>query len=79
MVMWLLMGTFIFVLLNAFGALVWAVAVGCAGYLFGKALEGMIENLKHYEMIILGAIAVIGIIGWGTHFFIRDTIRHTRD
>ena len=67
-----------FVLLNAVGALVWAVAVGCGGYLFGEALEAMIGDLKHYEMIILGAIAAIGTIFWGIHFVVRSRFRQKR-
>jgi len=65
-----------FVLLNAIGALVWAVAVGCGGYLFGEALEAMIGNLKHYEMELLGGIAVLGTIGWSIHLLLRRRLRN---
>lgn len=53
-----------FVLLNALGAMVWAIAVGTGGYLFGNALEVMIGNIKHYELQAFGAIAVIGAVIW---------------
>jgi membrane protein DedA with SNARE-associated domain len=60
-----------FILLNAFGALVWAVTVGAGGYLFGQALEIMIGNIKRYEKIVLLVIAVIGLIIWGIHFLLK--------
>lgn len=60
-----------FVFLNAVGALVWAILVGLGGYLFGSALESIFGNLKHYEVQILGAIAVIGGFVWVLHFYRR--------
>jgi membrane protein DedA with SNARE-associated domain len=65
-----------FILLNAVGALLWAVTVGAGGYLFGEALEIMIGNIKHYEKIILLVIALIGIIIWVIHFLLKQ--RQTR-
>ncbi len=60
-----------FVLLNAVGAIVWAIAVGTGGYLFGSALEALIGNIKHYEIQILGAVAIIGLLIWTIHFYLR--------
>jgi membrane protein DedA with SNARE-associated domain len=60
-----------FILLNAVGALVWAVTVGAGGYLFGEALEIMIGNIKRYEKIVLVVIAVIGLVIWGIHFLLK--------
>jgi len=60
-----------FVLLNALGALLWAVAVGIGGYLFGSALESIFGNIKHYELPILGVIAGIGLFIWTMHFYRR--------
>jgi len=60
-----------FVFLNVVGALVWAIAVGAGGYLFGSAMEALLGNLKHYEMRILGVIAAAGILIWAIHFYRR--------
>ena len=58
-----------FILLNAIGALVWAVVVGTGGYLFGSALEIVIGNIKHYELEALLAIAIIGLFVWIVHLY----------
>ena len=50
-----------FILPNAAGAIVWGVAVGGAGYMFGAAFTGMLAHAKRYEEIAFAAIAVIGI------------------
>jgi len=75
--------TWKFVFLNAAGALAWAVVIGTGGYLFGSALEIVIGDIKHYELEVLGAIAIIGILIWAAHLcFIRKksaSIAGTRD
>jgi len=42
------------------GALVRAIVVGTGGYLFGSALEILIDNIKHYELEVIVAIAITG-------------------
>lgn len=54
----------LFVFLNAVGAMVWAIAVGTGGYLFGNALEVFIGDVKHYELQAFGAIAALGAVIW---------------
>jgi len=54
----------LFVFLNAIGAMVWAIAVGTGGYLFGNALEVFIGDVKHYELQAFGAIAALGAVIW---------------
>ncbi len=49
-----------FFVLNFLSALVWAVVVGAAGYLFGSALAMIIGDLKGLERYILAGIAMIG-------------------
>ena len=49
-----------FFVLNFLSAMVWAVVVGAAGYLFGSALAMIIGDLKDLESYILAGIAVIG-------------------
>ena len=58
-----------FILLNAAGALVWAVAVGSGGYLFGQALEIFIGKIKHYELQVFAMIALLGALIWTVHFY----------
>lgn len=64
-----------FVVLNAVGALVWAIAVGSGGYLFGNALEVLIGNIKHYELEVFGLIATAGILIWIIYLYRRKTSR----
>jgi len=59
----------LYLLLDGASVLVWAVAVAYVGYLFGNALETLLGNLKRYELIILGAIAVAGILIRALHFY----------
>jgi len=60
-----------FAFLNAFGALVWAVAVGSGGYLFGNALEIFIGKVKHYEMQVFAITGLLGFLIWSVHFYYR--------
>ncbi|MFH1488793.1 MAG: DedA family protein [Pseudomonadota bacterium] len=60
-----------FILLNAVGAMGWAVAVGGGGYLFGSALEIVLSEFKHYEIEVLGAVAFTGGILWAYYFYRR--------
>lgn len=60
-----------FIVLNGVGALVWAVVVGTAGYLFGHAVEAVLGEIKHFEKWLL--IAVVSVVGavWTIHFIGR--------
>jgi membrane protein DedA with SNARE-associated domain len=49
-----------FSLLNAVGALVWAVAGAGGGYLFGHALERLLGEMKHYSLLLVGGLLVLG-------------------
>ena len=60
-----------FILLNAAGALCWAAAVGCGGYLFGHALEVIIGEVKSYEVYLMGSVAIVGALIWVSHFYRR--------
>ncbi|MDO8418829.1 MAG: DedA family protein [Rubrivivax sp.] len=47
-----------FALFNAVGALLWAVLVGGAGWLFGRAAEALLGDLRHLESwLFLGVLA----------------------
>ena len=54
----------LFVPLNIFGALVWSVSIGCAGYYFGHALEYFFGHLKQIEIWVMVGIALIGGFIW---------------
>jgi membrane protein DedA with SNARE-associated domain len=58
-----------FIGLNALGAIVWAMIVGSGGYLFGNVLEIIIGDIKHYELEILAAIAITGVMVWLVYFY----------
>jgi len=60
-----------FVFFNAVGALVWALAVGSASYLFGHAMEIILGDIKRYELEFLTAIAMTGAVIWVLHFYRR--------
>ena len=50
-----------FMLPNAAGAIVWAIVIGGAGYLFGAAFTTMLTHAKHYEEIAFAVLAVVGV------------------
>ena len=54
----------LFLALNSIGAVVWAVAIGCAGYYFGAALEAVLGRVKQYELLVIGMIAGVALAIW---------------
>lgn len=62
-----------FFTLNLIGAVVWAVAFACLGYLAGEAVKLLIDDVKRYELYLLGALVLIGFAVWLT-----TLIRHRR-
>jgi len=59
-----------FLALNAAGALVWAVAIGCLGYLCGTTAEALLRNVRRAEHWIILAIIVVGAAVW-LFYFVR--------
>lgn len=53
-----------FIVLNILGALLWAITVGYLGFLFGHSLELMIDQLKHYELLVFAAIILTAGLLW---------------
>jgi membrane protein DedA with SNARE-associated domain len=47
---------------NAAGAIVWAIVIGGAGYLFGAAFTTMLAHAKHYEEIAFIGLAVVVLV-----------------
>ena len=46
---------------NAAGAVVWAIVIGGAGYLFGAAFTTFLEHAKRYEAIAFAALAALAL------------------
>jgi membrane protein DedA with SNARE-associated domain len=53
-----------FMAFNALGAVIWAVSIGGAGFLFGRALEIFWDNLKKVEDITFIILLLAGLIIW---------------
>ncbi len=62
-----------YLLLNGIGAAVWAAALGSAAYHFGAVLEGLLGNVKKYELWVLGALVLVGLALW-----IRRRVKNAR-
>lgn len=56
-----------FIVFNAIGAVIWSVAVSAGGYLFGHALEGVLKNVKHYQLVVILTVAIVGVLLWLLH------------
>ena len=56
--------SFKFLVLNAVGAITWAIALTSLGYVFGHAAELLIDDIKKYEFIIMGFIILVGLVVW---------------
>jgi membrane protein DedA with SNARE-associated domain len=61
-----------FAVLNLIGALLWALLIGGAGYLFGQAVSLFLKDAQHYELVALTVIVVVGISLW---LYRRHSIR----
>lgn len=60
-----------FIILNAAGALVWAIVVGSCGYIFGQGLEILIGRIKHNELLVFAGVALLGLLAWTVYFYLR--------
>ena len=70
-----------FLLLNAIGAMAWAVVIGSCGYIFGHALELLIGNIKRYEHLLILAVFLTGALIWVLYFMHRkkNKVRSEKD
>ena len=60
-----------FTVLNLIGAAIWATSVGLAGYYFGRAVETIVGDIKHYELELMVAVIVVATLVWLAHFHRR--------
>ena len=56
-----------YTVLNFFGGLTWATAVGVAGYYFGNAIEPFLVEIKPYEKWVLAGLILVGAAVWIIH------------
>jgi len=56
-----------FLVLNAVGAAVWAVAIACLGWSVGEAAAQMLGHLERYERRIGAGIVAVGVGLWIWH------------
>ncbi|QFY43399.1 DedA family protein [Candidatus Methylospira mobilis] len=54
--------------LNFFAALLWALAVGALGYVFGSTLALVVTDLRRIEEGVIVGIALLALIGWWLHY-----------
>lgn len=59
-----------FAVLNTAGAAIWSVAVAFGGFVFGHALELLLEDLKRYELRLLGLMVAAAIVLWAWRCFV---------
>jgi membrane protein DedA with SNARE-associated domain len=60
-----------FLALNAIGALVWASAVGVAGYFLGRTVELILTDVQRYELWILGMLGGVGAGAWSIWWWLQ--------
>lgn len=53
-----------FVLLNALGALIWAIIVVTLGYAFSNAIEGLLPQIRQYEAYFFLGVLLLGALVW---------------
>lgn len=60
--------SFKFLVLNAVGAITWAISLTSLGYFFGHAAELLLDDIKKYEFIIMGVIILVVLVVWILRF-----------
>jgi membrane-associated protein len=52
-----------FLLFNFTGAVLWATAIGCVGFLFGNSWDNLVHVVKDLHRVTLGLVAVLVLVG----------------
>ena len=60
-------------LLNFVGAALWALAVGLAGFYFGRGVEAVLGEIRHYELELMALIGAAGALVWIVIFVRRKS------
>ena len=69
--------TKLFVVFNAIGAALWAVAFAGGGYLFGTTMEHFVQNFRHYQKEAFIGLAVLIAVIFAVNFIIKKIISKT--
>ncbi len=64
-----------FIFFNILGALAWSLVVGLSGFLFGAALDVMLQDIRRYERYIMLAILIVGLFVWTIYYFRKRKLR----
>ena len=62
---------------NMLSAFIWAIVIGTGGYLFGRALELFLVDVRRYETEIMAIIILAGLLVWAIYFYRRRRIDKT--
>jgi membrane protein DedA with SNARE-associated domain len=57
-----------FFILNAIGAVLWAVLISAGGFLFGAALDVLMKDIRRYEIEVILGVLLVGGICWVIHY-----------
>lgn len=68
-----------YLILNIFGASLWATVIGVLGYFFGNTMEILIGNIKKYEILIFAAVSLAGLLLWAIHLMKRKSIHKEKN
>ena len=60
-----------FALLNVIGAALWAGAIGILGYSLGHAADWLLGDVRRYELELLAAVTLLGLLSWAIHAAVR--------
>lgn len=60
-----------FVILNGAGGFAWSLVIAFLGYMLGHTAEVIIQDIRHYEYIIMAAIVLAGLFFWGLYLLRR--------
>ena len=58
-----------FAMFNVIGAAIWAPLIGGLGYLFGSALQWLLDDLKEFELAALGLVVLVALLTAGVHWW----------
>lgn len=64
-----------FAILDAIGGLIWAHVVGILGYVFGKSITPIIEEIQDYEAWIFGGLCGLALLIWLAHHWRSERMR----
>ena len=64
-----------FLVFNIVGAAIWTLVIGGAGYMFGSALETLLEDVRLHDHIIVGLVLLLGIGLWVGRYIARRVMR----